>query len=171
MTQACTQFLCKRNSNEIPSAEIGLSRTEVSPVVEGTPQNPKNPKGWTTPSWRSIVAQRRGSSADKWWVLCSAGPGNGDSHNNIVIIDNNNNNGTIHHAASTAQAKSGNAAEEGSHWKATTGEGSNIAAAADCAREGSKARGSNTAAAADGARTNVATTTEPKPSTTASANA
>ena len=84
-----------------------MSRTKVSYVVEGNLQNPQNPQRsmWTGPTWRSIVAQQRGSSAEKWWVWCSAGPGIVDSPNNI-IIHNNNNNGTIHSATSTAQAGS-----------------------------------------------------------------
>ena len=65
---------CNKNSNntEIPNAETCLSRTNVSPVVEGTcPKNSQGPMR-TGPSWRSIVAQRRGTSADKWWVQCTS---------------------------------------------------------------------------------------------------
>ena len=82
-----------------------MSRTKVSPVVEGNPKNPQRPM-WTGPSWRSIVAQQRGMSADKWWVRCSAGPRSVDSPNNGIININNNDNGTIHSAASTTHAGS-----------------------------------------------------------------
>ena len=73
---------CNRNSNdtEIPNAETCLSRIKTSPVVEDKARNSKagNSKNlqasmWTGPSWRSIVAQQRGSSADKWWVRCDTG--------------------------------------------------------------------------------------------------
>ena len=51
---------------------------------------------WTGPLWRSIVAQRRGKSAVKWWVRRTAtAPGNpghrADGPDNIIINDNDNN--------------------------------------------------------------------------------
>ena len=59
--------------NKIPSAETCLSRIKASPVVEDKAQNPKSQAPmWTGPSWRTIVAQRRGSSSDKWWIRCVA---------------------------------------------------------------------------------------------------
>ena len=59
--------------NKIPSAETCLSRIKASPVVEDKAQNPKSQAPmWTGPSWRTIVAQRRGSSSDKRWIRCAA---------------------------------------------------------------------------------------------------
>ena len=88
------------SDSKIPSAETGLSRTKVVTVVEGTPQNPKKQGPmWTSPSWRSIVAQRRGSSADKWWVRCGTGPGSDDATATPAEISNT---GTV--AAATANA-------------------------------------------------------------------
>ena len=59
---------------------------------------------WTVPSWRSIVAQRRGTSADNWWVQCTATvTGTARSHSvdspdNIIVNDNN---GTLHSSAAS----------------------------------------------------------------------
>ena len=60
------------HDTKIPHAETCLSRTKVSPFLEGN--HPKNSQGpmWTGPLWRSIAAQRRGTSADKWWVQCTS---------------------------------------------------------------------------------------------------
>ena len=86
------------------------ARTKASSIDDDKPPKtgiaPKKQKTmWTGPSWRLIVAQQRGSSADKRWVRCSAGPGSVDSPNNII---NNNNSVTIHSAASIAQTGSAN---------------------------------------------------------------
>ena len=49
-----------------------MSRSKACPVVEDMEKSNSQGPMWNEPSWRTIVAQRQGTSLDKWGIRCAA---------------------------------------------------------------------------------------------------